>query len=219
MKQKILTIFLFGLLSFNLLACIDSGSDNDTKSEVTENVIEDPSASNENPDAKTGETDVSELQTDATVAEDESPAEETAETLYNIGDSASLKDWTINVTDAQIVDSISSDYAVFSPNEEGNKYVQVYATAENNGKQAGNFLPSYGFGDDINAKVLYSDGYEFSATILLGYDNDLHDSHINPLSSQSGEIAFEIPSTVAESTDELLIQFSSGNDVIKFKIR
>lgn len=150
---------------------------------------------------------------------EEAKPEETEELPLEMNTSAPLKDWTITVTDAQIVDSISSDYMVFSPNEEGNKFIQVYAIAENNGKQAGNFLPSFGMGDDVNAKVLYSDGYEFSATNLLGYDNDLHDSNINPLSSQTGEIVFEIPNTVADSTDELLIQFSSGNDKIKFKIR
>ena len=104
-------------------------------------------------------------------------------------------------------------------NEEGNKFIQVFVTVNNDGKQADRFLPSYSIGDDVNAKILYSDGYEFTATNLLGYSNDLHDSTINPLSSQTGEIAFEIPSTVAESTDELLIQFSSGNDTLKFKVR
>ncbi len=150
--------------------------------------------------------------------ESSSDAEENSETVYQIGDSASLKDWTINVTGAQIVDSISSGYGSFTPKEEGNKFMQVFVTVNNEGKQADSFLPTINTGQ-VSAKILYADGYEFSSTNLLGYSNELHDSIINPLSSRTGEIAFEIPGTVAESEDELLIEFSLGNDIIKFKVR
>lgn len=145
--------------------------------------------------------------------------EQETETVYEIGESATLKDWEISVTDMQIVESIAADYGTFSPNESGNKYAQVFVTATNNGKQAERFLPTVGIGDDVNAKIIFGDGYEFSATNLLGYNNDIHDSTINPLSSQTGEIAFEIPPIVADSTDELFIEFSSGTDVVKIKIR
>ena len=151
--------------------------------------------------------------------EEPSAIENDSETIYEMGNSASLKDWTITVTDTKIVDSIAMDYGSFSPKEEGNKYLQVFVTVNNNGKQANNFLPTITVGNMVKAKVLYADGYEFTSSNLLGYSNDLHDSVINPLSSRTGEIAFEIPSSVAESDEELLIQFSSGCDAIKFKIR
>ena len=106
-----------------------------------------------------------------------------------------------------------------APEEDGSKYVQVFVTTTNKGKQANTFLPTFSLGDDVQVKILYGDGYEFSASNLLGYSNTLHDATINPLSSQSGEIAFVVPESVASSTDELILQFSSGNDVIKFKIR
>lgn len=147
----------------------------------------------------------------------ESETEVTA--AYNIGDTAVLKDWEINLTDMQIVESITAGYLSFKPKEEGNKYMQVFLSVNNKGKEADTFCPSYGFGDDISAKVLYGDGYEFTATNLLGYDNDIHDSKVNPLSSQTGEIAFEIPDSVASAEDELIVQFSSGSDVVKFKVR
>ena len=69
-----------------------------------------------------------------------------------------------------------------------NQYAQIAATVSNKGKQTDKFLPSFGFGDDVSVKLLFGDGYEFSATQLLGYDKDLHDASINPLSSQEGEI-------------------------------
>lgn len=151
--------------------------------------------------------------------EEPSAIENDSETIYEIGNSASLKDWTITVTDTKIADSIAMDYGSFSPKEEGNKYLQVFVIVNNDGKQANNFLPTITVGNMVKAKVLYADGYEFTSSNLLGYSNDLHDSVINPLSSRTGEIAFEIPSSVAESDEELLIQFSSGSDAIKFKIR
>ena len=201
MKKKLLAILLAGALSASFIACGNGNKDTDTKPETSESSTE------------------STTDEDSELTENESQPEESPETIYETGNSASLKDWTINVTDAQIVDSIAADYGSFEPKEEGNKFIQVFVTVNNDGKQADRFLPSYSIGDEIKTKILYSDGYEFTATNLLGYSNDLHDSTINPLSSQTGEIAFEIPSTVAESTDELLIQFSSGNDTLKFKVR
>ncbi len=226
MKRKIVTLLLMCALSVNFSACGNNNTDSSATSKTSENQNEDAtnadeSSEPENPESEESQEDADNAKPDGEDAapEEEPKPEESPETIYNIGDSALLKDWNINVTDAQTVDSISSGYIVFSPKEEGNKFLQVYVTVENKGKQADNFLPSFGLRDDVSAKVLYSDGYEFSATNLLGYDNELHDSSINPLSSQTGEIAFEIPSTVADSADELLIEFSSGNDKIKFKIR
>lgn len=230
MKRKILTVLLLCALSANFTACGNNTAKDSASTKVSDEEKEPPTNNAETSAPETSNpVDSSKEIDDAKEDEKAQPEEadnvqptedsQTEEPPLELNSSASLNDWTITVTDAQIVDSISSGYITFSPNEEGNKFIQVYVTAENNGKQADNFLPSFGMADDVNAKVLYSDGYEFSATNLMGYENDLHNSHINPLSSQTGEIAFEIPSTVADSTDELLIQFSSGNSKIIFKIR
>lgn len=163
MKKKLLAILLAGALSASFIACGNGNKDTDTKPETSESSTE------------------STTDEDSELTENESQPEESPETIYETGNSASLKDWTINVTDAQIVDSIAADYGSFEPKEEGNKFIQVFVTVNNDGKQADRFLPSYSIGDDVNAKILYSDGYEFTATNLLGYSNDLHDSTINPL--------------------------------------
>ena len=73
--------------------------------------------------------------------------------------------------------------------------------------------------DDVSAKVLYGDGYEFSLTQLMGYSKDLISSTINPLSTKEGDIAFELPNSVADSTEPLIIQFSAGNDKVNFALR
>ena len=208
MKKK--TLIVLGLLlSFSIAAC--SGNSN------AANIENDSVELESTEQAPTDDMKTSEIMANSDEIEQES--EETEEVVYNVGEVAQLKDWEITVTDIQIVDSIAADYGSFNPNEEGNKYVQVFVAVENKGKQADHFLPSFGYGDDVSSKILYGDGYEFTATQLLGYSNDLHDSTVNPLSSQSGEIAFEIPETVASSTDELIISFISGSDVVNFKLR
>lgn len=146
-------------------------------------------------------------------------AEEQSENVCSIGDTASLKDWSIAVTDFKIADTIDDDYGYFSPDSENGKYAQVFVTVTNNGKQSMTFLPSFGLGDDVGTKLLYGDNYEFSATDLIGYSNEIHDAGLNPMSSQSGEVVFEIPDSVASSTDEIIIQFTSGNDKVQFKVR
>lgn len=165
------------------------------------------------------ETESEEISVETEETEESETASEENIVIYNIGDVANLGDWEITVTDMKIVDTISADYGYFEPNDAGNKYVQVFVTVTNNGKQADAFMPSYAYGDDVYAKLLYGDGYEFIATNLLGYGAGMFDSSINPLTQKSGEIVFEIPESVASATDELLVNFNSGNDGISFKVR
>lgn len=216
MKKKI--ILLVGVLAcLSLSACGAETTGNQVKTEgETQNALEKDSQVQKEEDEKNVGTE----------KEDEEPTEsnadtekQDADTAYNIGDNATLGDWEVSVTDVKFVESITADYGTFSPDSEDSKYVQLFVIVTNNGKQADNFLPSFGFGDDVNAKVLYGEGYEFSATNLLGYSKEMHDSTINPLSSKEGEIAFEVPNSVTDADDELLAVFSSGNDSITFKIR
>lgn len=142
-----------------------------------------------------------------------------AGSILSIGDEGTLKDWTIVITNAEITDSIKeNDYYGFSP-EEGNKYLAIDITATNNGKNAATFLPSFGLGDDISAKLLYQGEYEFSATNLLGYSKSLFDTTVNPLSTKSGLVAFELPDSVASAEEELILVISAGKNDIQFKVR
>ena len=193
---------------FRSSACGAAGTASSSKGEDTQK--ETTEADQEKEDAESEAPE----ETEEESAESEEEAEET---IYNIGDSASLKDWEISVTDMQIVESISAAYGSFSPDE--GKYIQVFVTVVNNGKQADSFLPSIGMGDDVGAKIFFGDGYEFSSTYLLGYENEMHDSTLNPLSSKSGEIIFKVPEAVSDSEDELLMHFISGSDTLVFKIR
>lgn len=66
---------------------------------------------------------------------------------------------------------------------------------------------------------MHGDGYEYNSSVLLGYKNDLHDFHLNPLTSVDKEIAFSVPETVSSSEEELLLVFSADKESVTFKIR
>ena len=141
------------------------------------------------------------------------------ETVYALGDTANLKDWSITITDMAIVDSIIVDFLEYTPSADDSLYLNVFATVTNNGKKADSFLSDFAMSNDVVAKIIYSDGYEFTPSDFLGYDRDFHYSAINPLSSFSGEIIFAVPTVVANSTEPLIIRFSCGGEKVEFKLR
>lgn len=164
--------------------------------------------------------------TEATTAAETTTAEETttapeteaaAETVP-IGQAAKIGEWSVTVSNMQILDNIADGYGSFSP-DAGNKFLLVTMTVSNEGKQADSFLPSFSMGEDTSAKVMYGDGYEFTQTNLLGYSKSMIDSTINPLSSKEGDIAFEIPDSVASATDPIILEISGGKEKINFSLR
>ena len=209
MKKKTLIVIGLLLICLSFAACASGKSDSSKQEENQEAQAQ---------EAEETEEETEEAETEETQEETEE-TEDGEDTVYNIGESAAFKDWEITITDMQIVESIKSDYLSFSPKESNSKYLQIFVTASNVGKQAEHFLPMFAMGDDIHAKVYFGDGYEFTSTNLMGYENDIHDSTVNPLSSQDGEIIFQIPDSVSESEDELQLHFISGNDIVIFKIR
>ena len=149
---------------------------------------------------------------------DESSEEENTELA--MGESATLGDWDISVTSWETVSEIpySSGYFTFVPTE-GNQYIVVSATVTNNGTSSNSFLPTFATYDDVTAKIYYNEKYEYSSSQLLGEDSDLHDSTLNPLTSKSGIIAYDVPPAVTEGTESLVITFEAGKESVSFKLR
>lgn len=166
--------------------------------------------------AATEATEQSKEATEETT-EAETEAETQSESVA-IGNPAKLGDWTITVDNAQILDAVPDSYGEFTP-DEGNKYLLVSLTATNDGKEAGRFMPSFGLSDDMSAIVIYGEGYEFVQTQLMGYSKSMTNSTINPLSSKSGDLAFEVPNTVAESTEPIILKVTEDNGEIDFALR
>ena len=201
MKKKLSIILTSMIFAFVLSSCNANTPTTQTVNNNDESIL---TSSDAEPQTNT--------ETDPLVNESEN-------SNFTLNEASTLGDWEITVTGMEIVNSIqSSQYTEFRP-DEGNKYIRVFVTISNNGKSADTFLPSYGIGDDIYTRLYFGDGYEFSSTNLLGYDSDLHDKHLNPLSSASGEIVFTVSDSVADSSDELIFSLISASNNVNYKIR
>ena len=140
----------------------------------------------------------------------ENSSDENKETLYNIGDTVNIDDWEITVNSVEALDKVPNKIygtveTYFSP-EEGNKYVVFNVTVKNIATDSSTFLPIAALGDYVKVKVEYQ-GYEFASTNLLGHADELHQSGLNPLSSKTGILAFDIADEVVNNFDALKLVF------------
>lgn len=134
----------------------------------------------------------------------------TEEIKYHVGDTIKTKNFEIIVNSVEAKSEIpNGNYTKFKP-DEGNKYLTVNLTVKNVSKESATFLPYVGMTKDLHAKIMYQD-YEYSGTNLLGYSEDLHNSHLNPLSSKTGVIVFSVPSDIAAKPDELTLLFTEND--------
>lgn len=149
-----------------------------------------------------------------------SSAETKPQDVYEIGDTATLGNWSITVTACDSKDKIadSSGYGEFTP-DEGNKFIVISASISNNGKQSGTFLPSFATNEDVTTIINYNDGYEYQLTNLIGLDTTLVDATMNPLTSKEGIIAFEAPDSVITGAESLILLFSLGEQSVSFSLR
>ena len=138
---------------------------------------------------------------------------EKEKTVYQRGDTVTLKNWEIPITDFQFFDFSDKEE---HPEEKG---IEVNCTVKNIGKKEETFFSSGFWLKKDNARLLYGNGYEYEATYIWFNDSDLRNAEIIPLSTRSGTISFRVPQTVADSQEELLFKFSSGLDSFLVKLR
>ena len=138
---------------------------------------------------------------------------------FAVGETSTLGDWGITVSGFEVKDRIDSDYGTYFSPENGNRFGVVSLTVTNNGKSSASFLPSFSLSDDVSAKIYFGDGYEYSATSLLGHDQDMHDATLNPLTSKEGIIAFDLPNAVTNSEDLLVFTLSAGSESVTYALR
>lgn len=164
------------------------------------------SATESTPIAESSSTTMNDEESSSEISSEETKVEQT----FKIGETVTTQNWEITVNSIEALSEVKDDFMGFKP-DEGNKYVVANVTVKNIGKEADSFLPSFGLNDDISAKLMYED-YEFSGTNLIGHSEDMHDAHINPLSSKTGIMAFSVAADVADKIDELSLVFSEGDN-------
>ena len=143
------------------------------------------------------------------------------ETLYNIGDTVNIDDWEITVNSVEVTDKVpNKTYGTvetyFSP-EEGNKYVVFNVTIKNLSTDSSTFLPIAAMGDYVKVKIQYGE-YDFSSTNLIGHSDELHQTGLNPLSSKTGILAFDIAEEVVNDFDALRLVFYTKKENRVFQL-
>lgn len=136
----------------------------------------------------------------------------------NIDQSLSIDTWDIQIHNVQIKDSVS-DSSVYSEPSDGCKYISINLSVTNTGKNPFIFLPQEAYQGDIRARVVCGDGLEFVPTHLEDYSYDILGRMINPSMVDSGEIIFDIPDSVIESSEEIVLKFIVGSDCKEIKIQ
>lgn len=135
-----------------------------------------------------------------------------------IGEEFEIGGANVVVTDFEIIDKITANYGAFTP-DEGNKYAVVSLYIENEGTSAVDFLPTLALGDDTQAILSFKGNYDYVADYLMGYDEDIHGTKLNPLTSKSGIIAFQVPDVVADSSDRLSLVIKAGSEKAEVIVR
>lgn len=137
-----------------------------------------------------------------------------------LGQKGTTGDWKISVKKAEKKAQIKNGaYRVFKP-QKGDQFICITATVRNNGKKKETFLPKIGYkGKMLTATLYFKDKYEYQPLELFSYDKDLVSTSVNPLSSKSGIIAFEVPKKVAKSKKTLTLKIGTESDYLLYSLK
>ena len=151
-------------------------------------------------------------------SQSEAPVDTPEVSAYAVGDTVELNDWSIELTAFEFADKIDGDFNMYVSPDEGCKFGVAHLSITNNAKEAANFLPTLSLSGDVRARVLCGE-YEFSPTNLLSIGDDLHDETLNPLVTVSGIIAFNVPDSVVDGADPLILALEESGETLEFTLR
>ena len=129
-----------------------------------------------------------------------------------------ISTWEITLTDFNFADDVEASWLTSYTPEDGCQFAVANLTVTNMGRTAEIFAPIIAINNDITVKIIYGE-YEYTATYLIGGDENLLNKQFNPLVSVSGIIVFNVPEAVYNSEEPLVLRFAKGNNVVDFPIR
>lgn len=206
MKKKYLALILGAMMV--LLAACGEGTTGNTKPETTN--VEKPAN-----DSQTTSSTIEEENAEETTNEPtEDVLAEPEEKAHKVGDTFELGDWEVVLESFEFDQKVSSD--MFSSSaDEGSKFIVLNFAVTNNGKEADHFTNMFG---GVNIKAMFKDDYEFKASITM-LENDLSFSSIKPLSTKKGFVVIEVPDSVVESTDSLVLHLEHEKNKAQLDLR
>jgi len=141
--------------------------------------------------------------------------------LLQIGQTATIGEWEINITSVDFVHEIqSSDFFYYAP-DDGSVYAYIVLTARNTGTSPNRFLESIpAFGQEsVRSEVMYDNEFTFINTLFLTYRDGIIDTTVNPLTSTTGSLVYTVPEVVVDSSAPLTLSFSYGQETVSFDLK
>ncbi|NKI22652.1 DUF4352 domain-containing protein [Paenibacillus dendritiformis] len=151
---------------------------------------------------------------DAVTAEPTKEPEEPQEVVYKVGDKFKLGNWEVVLDSFEFNQKVSDEYFSSSA-DEGNKFLILNYTVTNEGTEADNFTSMIG---GVEMKAIFKDKYEYKYSLTM-IDKDLGKERIKPLSSKTGFVVMEVPDTVVESEDGLILKLAKDKDKATINLR
>lgn len=151
-------------------------------------------------------------------AAESTAAPEAAE--LKLGKNTTIGDWKVCAKKISSPKQIKNgSYRYFQPSK-GNSFIVVDMSVRNNGKKGAEFLPRVGLKDQtVLAKLVYTDGSDYSPTQLLAYDKDLTTKKIESNKTKNGILVFDIPKKIANKKKDLKLTFTLDETTVTYSLK
>ncbi|MCQ4635448.1 DUF4352 domain-containing protein [Anaerovorax odorimutans] len=133
------------------------------------------------------------------------------EKIYKIGEVVSLNDWEFTIESAAVVPSAEDQFMTYTPDEDTDQFLAAFITIKNNFSEKRIFVPPIvQENQDTFVTLICKQKYKYSPTLLLGYQEDLNNATLEPLSTKTGALHFSYPKELGDDTSDMSIEFKSG---------
>lgn len=141
-------------------------------------------------------------------------------TQLSLNKKGSVGNWKICVKKASIKKKIKDGaYHYYDPGK-GKSFVLLSLSVRNTGKKSESFLPRFGYENKmLKATLYYKNEYEYAPTELLSYDKDLFGTIIQPLTTEKGVLAFEVPKKVAKAKKNLTLKVGTKSESLIYPLQ
>lgn len=134
--------------------------------------------------------------------------------IYKVGETAVLDNWEITLNTTSFEQSVEDTFFSSSA-DEGNKFLVLNLSVKNNGTTAEHFTYLI---DGVNVKAYYNEKYEYNS-VLTSIDGDLSSSSVEPLASSEGFVVIEMPDSVVEAPESIVVEMKQNMERISWGIR
>ncbi|WMI82030.1 DUF4352 domain-containing protein [Anaerotignum sp. MB30-C6] len=134
--------------------------------------------------------------------------------IYKVGETAVLDNWEITLNTTSFEQSVEDSFFSSSA-DEGNKFLVLNLSVKNNGTTAEHFTYLI---DGVNVKAYYNEKYEYNS-VLTSIDGDLSSSSVEPLASSEGFVVIEMPDSVVEAPESIVVEMKQNMEKISWGIR